>query len=603
MLAVDVDEADVAVLSQNLAKSKDLFRDITNSLHNISNKTLIASRNIRPVLAEFNTLTTKKNNVEEGLLLLKDVSAYASKAAESQRILSGPVEATGTQKYLATLEGAGALVKQMKKDIREFDGVVVSFANTVDMAEMSVISHFTKLVSNIDIQNGTMPRHADAIAVLGYFSKRGNLRGGHEAMEKAFARQLAKKMAPLESACALKTKQTNIPYEKGALGLTAYTEQFLVCVESLGKVCDILQVSGSPVFRNAVSGYLDSRLAPILAGYRTSIEQVGLASHDLAVLDILDDLQLLDERLVPYKCGIDSSAKVKLEHSKLVAKAQDLLTVWVQYIDQRVALMERYNEHSIPEVVVEVISKIRKIAEFQALSVLLQGEKLGLWLAVKPPLKFISVYTSVVPGAEASAPDQTEFLVSSYFLDLIDELMVNVEINLKETAGDSMRKSTQGFMLVKNVVLMETIINRLEQLYSKLGLIGLERLQRLKNRFLKLFLDDWNYASYIIIRDMTQITTTNAMHGGQNSAKEKEQIKELFKNFNDSFEEALRHYEKFNIQEKDLRVYLASEIKKLIINAYNKLYDKYGSGDFTKNRTKYVKYDKLQFERLLNEKL
>lgn len=603
MLSVDVDEADVAVLSQNLAKSKDLFIDITNSLQNISKKTLTASRNIRPVLAEFNTLTSKKNNVDEGLLLLKDVSAYASRAAESQRILSGPVEATGTQKYLSTLESAGQLVKQMKKDIREFDGVVVSFANTVDMAEMSVTTHFTKLLSNIDIQNGTLPRNADAIAVLAYFSKRGNLRGGHEAMEKAFARQLAKRLAPLESACTLKPRQSNIPYEKGSLGLAAYTNEFLLCVDSISKVCEVLQVLGSPVFRNSVSGYLDNRFASILAGYSSLIEQVGLSSHDLAILDILDNLQLLDEKLTPYKCGFDASPKVKQEYSRFVAKAQGLLTVWVQYIDQRVALMERYNEHSIPEVVVEVILKVRRVAEFSALSVLLEGEKLGSWLAVKPPLKFISVYTSVVPGAEASAPDQTAFLVSSYFLDLIDELMVNVEINLKEQAGDSMRKLTQGFMLVKNAVMIETIINRLEQLYAKLGLIGLERLQRLKNRFLKLFLDDWNYASYIIIRDMTQITTTNAMHGGQNSAKEKDQIKELFKNFNDSFEEALRQYEKFNIQEKDLRVYLASEIKKLIINAYNKLYDKYGSGEFTKNRSKYVKYDKLQFERLLNEKL
>ncbi|PYD84400.1 hypothetical protein DNF23_54755, partial [Pseudomonas syringae pv. pisi] len=165
------------------------------------------------------------------------------------------------------------------------------------------------------------------------------------------------------------------------------------------------------------------------------------------------------------------------------------------------------------------------------------------------------------------------------------------------------RKLTQGFLLVKNIVMIETIVNRLEVLYKKLGVVGQERLQRLKNRFLKLFLDDWNYASYIIIRDMTQITTTNAQHGGQNSNKEREQVKELFKNFNELFEEALKNYEKFNIQEKDLRNYLSSEIKKLIINAYNKLYDKYGSGDFTKNKAKYVKYDKVLFERLLNEKL
>lgn len=603
MLNVDVDEADVAVLTQNLARSKDLFRDISNSLRNITSKTLTASRSIRPVLVEFNTLTSKKSNVEEGLLLLEGVSEYSSKAAEAQRILGSPVENVGINKYLVTLESSVLLVTTMKKEFREFDGVVVSFANAVDKAELSVITYFSKIVSGVDIETGTLPRQEDAVAALAYFARRGDLRLGHEAMEKAFARQLTKKLAPLEAACTLKKRQSNIPYEKGTLGFTAYTEEFIQCVESLTKVCDLLQVLGSPVFRNAVAGYLETRVVPILAGYNAVIDDSGLANQDVAVLDLLDLLASLDARLAQYKCGFDANPNVKREYARLVAKARGLLTVWVQYIDQRVSLMDRFNEHSIPEVVVEVILKIRRVAEYGSLSLLLQDEKLGSWLAVKPPLRFIGVYTSVVPGAEATAPDQTAFLVSSYFLDLIDELMVNVEINLKDQAGENMRKLTQGFMLVRNAVMIETIINRLDQLYQKLGVIGMERLQRLKNRFLKLFLDDWNYASYIIIRDMTQITTTNAMHGGQNSAKEKEQIKDLFKNFNDSFEEALRQYEKFNIQEKDLRVYLSSEIKKLIINAYNKLYDKYGSGEFTKNRTKYIKYDKLQFERLLNEKL
>lgn len=603
MFSVDVDEADVAVLSQNLTKSKDLFRDITSSLHNISSKTLTASRNIRPVLAEFNTLTGKKKSVEEGLQLLQDVSEYSSRAADAQQILNGPIENAGTQKYLYTLEVSTQLLKEMKKNIREFHGVVVNFGNAVDLAEMAVVTHFSKMLANVDIQNGTVPRFSDAVIVLGYFSKQGSLRAAHEAMEKAFSRQLMKQLAPLEAPCALKKRLSNIPYEKSSLGLYPYTDELMRCVESISSVCEQLGVGGSPVLRNTIAGYLDARVAPIIAGYNSSIEVGGLANQDIAVLDILDSLAHLENKLKPYRCGFDASPSVQHEYEKLVGNAQGLLTVWVKYIDQRVSQVERFNDLSIPEVVVEVISKVRKVAEFQSFQALFQDQKLGSWLAVKPPLRFISVYTSVVPGAETTASDPQAFLISSYFLDLIDELMVNIEMNLKDQAGDSMRKLTQGFMLVKNVVMIETIINRLEKLYQKLGLIGMERLQRLKNRFLKLFLDDWNYASYIIIRDMTQITTTNAMHGGQNSAKEKDQIKDLFKNFNESFEEALRQYEKFNIQEKDLRLYLSSEIKKLIINAYNKLYDKYGSGDFTKNRSKYVRYDKLQFERLLNEKL
>ena len=87
------------------------------------------------------------------------------------------------------------------------------------------------------------------------------------------------------------------------------------------------------------------------------------------------------------------------------------------------------------------------------------------------------------------------------------------------------------------------------------------------------------------------------------SNKEREQVKELFKKFNDSFEEALTNYRALDFGDSNLKSFLGNEVKKMILNAYFKLYDKYGNSDFTKNRLKYVRWDKLQFERLLNEKL
>ncbi|KAM9887891.1 hypothetical protein OXX79_013298, partial [Metschnikowia pulcherrima] len=66
-LEVDVDEADVAVLSQHLSRSKELFSSISNSLQVISSKTSTASRSIRPVFAEIDALNTKKSSIEDGL--------------------------------------------------------------------------------------------------------------------------------------------------------------------------------------------------------------------------------------------------------------------------------------------------------------------------------------------------------------------------------------------------------------------------------------------------------------------------------------------------------------------------------------------------------
>ena len=95
----------------------------------------------------------------------------------------------------------------------------------------------------------------------------------------------------------------------------------------------------------------------------------------------------------------------------------------------------------------------------------------------------------------------------------------------------SLKKSMQGYYLIKNTILIETIVNRSQQLFNSLGNLGYRTVKPVEeNVFLKLFLDDWNYASYIIIRDITTITTTNAVSGHSGSgmsSKEREQIKVL----------------------------------------------------------------------------
>lgn len=602
-MQVDVDEADVAVLTQNLARSKDAFHNITRLLRTISQKTHSGSTSIRPILAQFNALTAKKASVDEGLALLHDVSGYLARAADAQRVLSGPIEAAGIQRYVECLESLAQLLRDMKRDIRDFEGVVIGFANTVDRAEMNVVKHLSEMLGAVDLASGEVPRAADIGAELAYFARQGRVRNAHAAAEKALYAQMCKHMAPHEAACTV-SRHGGGPYEKGTLGVGAYAARLLQLAAAAAGVCEQLQLGAAPPLSHALCGYLNNRLTPILAAYNTAVAAQGVVPLDMPLLELLDALRLMDTQLAPLRSDFARCPSVQKEYARLTERARTLLVEWVKYVDARVAAVERFNELSIPEVIVEVVSKVRRVCEFESLAALTDGRKLGSWLDTQPPLRFMAVYTSVIPGAEASAGDRAAFLTSSFVLDLIDELMVNIEIYLREQAGESgMRKLAQGFLLVKNVVMIETIVNRLAPMHRTLGAVGLERLLRLKNRFLKLFLDDWNYASYIIIRDMTQITTTNAMNGGQMSTREKDQTKELFKNFNESFDEALKQYEKFNVQEKDLRVYLSGEIKKLIINAYNKLYDKYGSGDFTKNRSKYIKYDKLQFERLLTERL
>ena len=102
---LDVDEADVAVLNQNLIRSKELFESIGKSLHKISTKSQTASSTINPVLKQVNQLTTNKHEVENGLKLLQEVSENASKINDLENLLNNSIENSpgGIKLYLINL--------------------------------------------------------------------------------------------------------------------------------------------------------------------------------------------------------------------------------------------------------------------------------------------------------------------------------------------------------------------------------------------------------------------------------------------------------------------------------------------------------------------
>ncbi|EGW30164.1 uncharacterized protein SPAPADRAFT_63772, partial [Spathaspora passalidarum NRRL Y-27907] len=306
----------------------------------------------------------------------------------------------------------------------------------------------------------------------------------------------------------------------------------------------------------------------------------------ILALEIMDNLSRFQQ--FSEDVGIENN-EFTVQFNLYKQKNKGIFKEFIKAIESRFQQFDRYTDAHIPEIVVDLMSRLRKLSEFhQGLLVLVSEYTLGDWLVISPPARFINVYTSVIPNTANDL--SAEYLLSSFYSDVIDSIMVNLEIGLKGTDNP---KSTQGFLLVKNLIMIESIINRSQVLFTSLGNLGIERLNKLKNRFLKFFLDDWNHASYIIIRDMTMIATqnphgTNIGTGGvaqQLSAKEKEQVKELFKNFNESFEEAISNYQRYNFGDMDLKNYLGNEIKKLIRNAYFKLYDKYGTSDFTKNKS------------------
>lgn len=633
---VDIDEADVAVLSQNLNKSKELFNSISLSLNNISTKASTASVKIKPIMKDVNRLNYNKKQIDQGINLLNEVSSYASKTSQYESILNNSIDLIGLKKFLDTLIKSKKLLIEMKQNIKKFSGILINFENLIDKSQMTLISYFKKTINKVNMigggsKNGNIKTNQDIFLIINYFynnSNQGNdLKMINDVLVKSLSSQLVILIKPFANECKPVKRNTGVPYERGTNGISKFNEELNKGIKTIMMLLDDMEqnlpsmtiIEKENLMKQIIEPSINEEYPKILETYLTTINFSGvqILNEDLLILEIIESLTSFETFLNVNSFDPRQFSRYKSNYELLISKSNEMLKQMFVYIESKILGVERLNENNIPEITVELISKIRRLNDYRkSLYKLIQGRKLGSWLNVSPPLKFISVYTSVLTNSKDFEIDENniDFLLSSYLSDLIDAIMINIEINLKNnnTTSDSkfFKKSNQGYQLIKNTILIESIVNRSNNFYQNLGNVGIERINKLKNRFLKIFLDDWNYASYIIIRDMTTITTTSAMNssgGGGNSmsktGKERDQIKELFRNFNESFEEALKNYEKFKINDINLRNYLSNEIKKLIVNAYFKLYDKYAATDFTKNKAKYVKYDKKQFENILSQKL
>lgn len=603
---IDVDEADIDVLEKNLLKSKELFESIDKSLFKIANKSQKASTTIKPVLSQVNKLTKSKEDVEKGLALLEDVSASAEKINNFENILNNPVDTIGIVRYMNTLNQSKTLFKTVKPKFKQFTGILYNFEQLNDRSERKIQEYFQSLIRQDG--NKLVEKKEDIKMIFKYFQEQENDEYVNRLYLRARSGKLLTVLKPYEQSTVAAARENNRPYEKGSNGITQYTD---IMINEIGQEVNLLRSCNLPVtFIGTIIEEQIFKYNEIIMKYNQVFSSPSLIIDNIVlILEILDNLNKFKYNL--HKNGI-SNEEFNKTMGLFVQQNSVIFEEFILSVSKRFNNLPKFTENSTQEVIVEIMSKLRKLSEFKAgLLQLIKNHQLGDWVK---SAQFAKVFSSVIinTNVDTSTPD---FLLSSFYSDVIDDIMVSIELGLK--MDQTMKKSTQGFILVKNLFMLESIVNRSQDLFSSLGPLGIERIGKLKNRFLKLFLEDWNHASFIIIRDMTNIVSQLAIAGSSSgttsgtgggpvsnlSNKEREQVKELFKNFNESFEQALATYSRYNFGDVGLKRYLGNEVKKLVMNAYFKLYDKYGTSDFTKNKSKYVKYDKIEFEKLLNERL
>ncbi|KAK5779502.1 hypothetical protein RI543_003393 [Arxiozyma heterogenica] len=603
MMIVDIDEADIVVLSQNLEKCNRLASSIDQSLRNISQTSGQSSKLFAPILSRNSMLITLQRNIESTLNTVASVKDLANEASKYEIILKKGIKEIGLKQYTQMIHRVDDMLEDISTNNEqnaEFRGILTHLKSLIVQSENELRSYFILILNSIpdfdpqiNIEKKIpFPYYEDEQLtemswILDYFYNNNN-EGKEPLIENTLIKhrsaKIIKSMAFLEPFVKKITDNKNAPYEQGSNGILNYTEAlvgFIVSEQGLiddlySQSIDLKQSILSRILTPVINSYSKLVLANIDA-VESNKENIGLYSFEL-----VESVQRIIRTLrFDQKLQRNDNLSVCLKQIHQLAKS--LFKDTIQQIQNKVNSLNKIpNDNGVADSTVAAVSVLRRFGKYkQGCLKAVAGMTRDEWLVVHLQDK----EATYVKGS-LDINFSNVALLSCFFSDCIDILVVLLEKRaqhiLVDTEGGSSNKYKQriGFFILSNMTMIEEILERSE-LQSILGAEGKIRLDKLKKRYIGYMIEDWRSLT-INLMDSIHIDSTGK------KLKDKEQIKEKFRKFNEGFETLVSTTSQFRLNSQDLKRTLQNEILSLILPMYQRFYGRYK--DSFKNPRKHIKY-------------
>lgn len=192
-----------------------------------------------------------------------------------------------------------------------------------------------------------------------------------------------------------------------------------------------------------------------------------------------------------------------------------------------------------------------------------------------------------------------ETLFANYAKETLDTLLKALEARAQVLLKSS---AVQGVFMANNIAIIDRMINS-SDLQPLLGSVAPRLLETWSKKSSRRYIDSWQEIGRLLF-DQQSTRSMRPGSGDPTSAsvvkslgsKEKDAIKEKFRQFNSTFDDLVAKHKSYNL-EREVRVQFAKEITSMIEPLYRRFWDKYREID--KGKGKYVKYDKNQMSSAL----
>ncbi|SCW04414.1 LAFE_0H12992g1_1 [Lachancea fermentati] len=617
MVEVDVDEADVLILRDNLDRASILMSKINRSLDKIGMTTAQSSRLFTPILVSNTKLNVLQRNIESSIDSVSSIRDLANNASKHEIILTEGIEKVGLKSYIKAIHTLDDILEDMDNpnqnhnDSSEFQGVRTHLLEVIRSSESNLRAYFTRILNKVapfDPQinmnkKKPFPYYDDndllqVSAILDYFDNSENS-SIIDLLITNRTEHIAKSLGFLEPFAKQITSNENAPYRKGSSGIINYTEALIGFIANEFTLTEDLYAKQPNnqrlVFTKTIQPVLNNYVKIVklnLELVKKNLANVGLFSFELndCITNVVKNLR--GKPLSDYSPLLSCSNETK-------AISQSLFKELVKYIDVKsTSLSQLPSDNGVTESTVDVMSRLRKFSEYkQGCLHTIVGMTRESWLP-----KHHNDKEFTLQGQMNSSDSKA--LLSCFFSDCIDCLVVSLERQAQrilmphqepDIANSNSSRNTHkqriGFFLITNITLVEQIVARSE-LNSILGEQGNTRLEKLKKRYVDYFISDWRVLTSNLL-DAVFVDSS-----GKISSKDKDQIKDKFKKFNDGFEELASNFKHFKISDPAMKKLLKTEIISLVMPLYERFYGRYK--DSFKNPRKHIKYTPNELMSVLN---
>ncbi|CDK28725.1 unnamed protein product [Kuraishia capsulata CBS 1993] len=603
-LLIDVDEADVAVLDDNLRSIRQIGQTMSSSLKDIQDRATSSSRNISPLVRSSKKLGMYHTNIVESFEVIKVIKSYAKRASQLEAVLndSESIRKVGVKGFVDILNKTNALKDEIQNaGLQDFEGIISGLRSSVTEGLLYLRLYYDDVLAKYSQSFDPIPylekkEHYpivqkkaldDMRMIFHYYSKIGSF--AEERLVSQRSDMVRMSMKPLESSTV--PSSIKATYDRGSNGIATYSEALIQFVTSesqlygaiAGETDDVKRLFSS-VFKQAFQSYNDV-LNKIIDFSVTHTSGHGPLVFEVYhwVNKVLSNIRA--NIFTPPTFLVESMSKAKIQSENFFKEF--LVAIDAKFTEGPGA--NPVGESGISSRASECLTRLTKLADFHDLLYpVIQSIDSGGWYPHPKPL-WAQTFSTVSGSLSADKADP-RFLLSSFFSDVLDAIFVNLEIKNKPL----LKKENLGIMLLVNISVAEEFMKK-----TKLGLVlgqpGTDRLEKLKKRARTYFRDAWSSCAQYLM-DVTVIN--GSAHGSSLTSKEREAIKEKFKNFNHEFEERCKAFKSYRITDPKLKKYLVDEIS-FLVPLYGRFYDKHSGGDFTKNASKYIKFDKSQLEQAI----